>query len=165
MLRIIRNYCPLNNSSVTRRNLHIFTGQKAEMTKCFTRDEVKLFASITEDTNPIHLDEDFARKTRFGKCIVHGVLINGLISALLGTKLPGVGSIFVSQETEFSQPLFIGETITASVEVVNIKNRTVTCSARCIVPESNKIVMSGSVKLLVPREKVSPLKSKKLEDH
>jgi 3-hydroxybutyryl-CoA dehydratase len=95
-------------------------GQKATLTKVVTKEDVHTFASITGDTNPVHLDETFAKETSFGACIAHGIFSAGLISAVLGTKLPGPGGIYVSQSLRFLRPVFIGDEVTASVEITSI---------------------------------------------
>ncbi|XP_033625371.1 hydroxyacyl-thioester dehydratase type 2, mitochondrial-like [Asterias rubens] len=130
-------------------------GDTASITKTFSSQDVQKFAELSEDTNPIHVNDEYAETARFGKCIVHGILVNGLISAVLGTKLPGPGTIVLSQMCEFPAPLYIGEPVTASVTVVNIDRRLVTCSASCIANERNENVLTGSVRLLVPRRKPS----------
>ena len=91
------------------------------MTKKFSSDEVKAFAELSSDKNPIHLEEDFANQSLFGKRIVHGFLVGSLISAVFGTKLPGEGAIYLYQEMNFRKPVYHGDEITATVTVTNIR--------------------------------------------
>ncbi|EDQ90064.1 uncharacterized protein MONBRDRAFT_36649 [Monosiga brevicollis MX1] len=95
--------------------LHV--GQSIETTRSFSPEDVQAFAELSGDFNPLHLDADFAAKTRFGRPIVHGVLINGLLSGIMGAQLPGAGSIFLSQTLSFSAPLFVGEPVTVRATV------------------------------------------------
>ena len=92
-------------------------GQRATFTKTVTESDVTTFAGLIGDFNPIHVDAEYARKSRFGQRVAHGMFTAGLISAVLGNKLPGPGAIYLSQQIEFLAPVFIGDTITAAVEV------------------------------------------------
>lgn len=86
-------------------------GEKAELTKEITEDDIRSMAELTGDFNPIHIDEDFARKTRFNGRIAHGVLSAGLISAVLGINLPGPGAIYLGQTLKFLNPVRVGDTL------------------------------------------------------
>jgi 3-hydroxybutyryl-CoA dehydratase len=92
-------------------------GQRDSFTKTVTEADVTTFAGLIGDFNPLHVDAEYARKSRFGRRVAHGMFTGGLISAVLGNKLPGPGAIYLSQQLEFLAPVYIGDTITASVEV------------------------------------------------
>lgn len=96
----------------------IGVGSKASLSKTITEEDVKLFSTITGDYNPLHLDEEYAKKTIFKGRVVHGLLSAGLISAVLGTRLPGPGSIYLSQTLKFTAPVRVGDTVTCEVEVI-----------------------------------------------
>lgn len=123
-------------------NLNI--GDTASIHKTFTNEEVDQFAKLSLDRNPIHLDEDFAKNTVFGKRIVHGILVASLFSGLLGDKLPGKGTIYLGQKLSFKKPVFIGEEVTASVEITNIREDKpiVTLKTIC-VNNTNEVVIDG----------------------
>ncbi len=103
-------------------------GDAAEFSKTVSESDVYLYAGVTGDLNPAHLNEEYAKNTRFKTRIAHGMLTAGFISAVLGTKLPGPGSIYLEQKLKFLAPVRIGDTVTARCEVVEIireKNRVV----------------------------------------
>jgi 3-hydroxybutyryl-CoA dehydratase len=92
-------------------------GEKASATKTISEADIYAFAGLTGDFNPLHVDAEFARQSRFGERIAHGLLTAGLISTVLGMHLPGPGGIFLSQTLKFLRPVRIGDTITATAEV------------------------------------------------
>lgn len=108
-------------------------GQSDKFSKTISEGDIYTFAGITGDLNPVHVDEVHAAGTRFGKRIAHGMLTSAFICTVLGTKLPGVGTIHVSQTLEFKRPVFIGDTITVILQIIgiNIDKRLVTIS--CII--------------------------------
>ncbi len=93
-------------------------GMKASFTKTISETDVYLFAAISGDFNPMHVDEEFAKNTRFGKRVAHGAVPQALIGNVLGMKLPGLGTILVEATSRFKAPTFFGDTITASAEVI-----------------------------------------------
>lgn len=124
-------------------------GMKESITKTITAEDVDMFAKISLDVNPVHLDEEYASKTMFKKRIAHGILTTGLISAVLGTKLPGEGAIYMAQELKFMAPVYIGDTITATVEIIELiaeKNRVVV-STTCRNQEGKEVIV-GKATLL-----------------
>ncbi|MCP4763750.1 MAG: MaoC family dehydratase [archaeon] len=90
----------------------------ASVTKTITQADVTLFAGITGDFNPLHVNEEFAKKSMFGRRVVHGCISSGLISTVLGMKLPGPGALYGSQNSIFKKPVFIGDTLTATATVI-----------------------------------------------
>ncbi len=96
-------------------------GDEAAITKRITSEDILMFAEVSTDNNPVHLDDAYAATTRFGKRIAHGIISAGLISAVIGTKLPGVGAIYLSQTLKFKAPVYIGDVITARATVKAIR--------------------------------------------
>jgi acyl dehydratase len=126
-------------------------GDTASINKNFSEDDVLAFAEISGDKNPIHLDDDYAANTRFGKRLVHGILTSGLISALLGMHLPGPGSIYIKQILNFRAPVFIGDKITASVTITNIREGKPILTLETICKnQEGVIVIDGEAILLAP---------------
>jgi acyl dehydratase len=123
---------------------HLKIGQSAEMEKQFSQNEIEKFAILSNDGNPLHLDEDFARNSIFGKPIVHGMLVASLFSGLLGQELPGPGSIYLGQTLKFTKPVFIGEIVIATVEItqINEENGIIHLDSTCRTIKSG-IVISG----------------------
>lgn len=127
-------------------------GQSAEFTKTVTEADVVLYAGITGDLNPAHIDEVSAKAGQFGGRIAHGMLSAGLISAVLGMRLPGPGTIYLSQSLRFLRPVRIGDTVTARVEIAELiaAKRHVRLSTRC-VNQDGKAVIDGEALVLVPK--------------
>lgn len=98
--------------------MSLAVGQKSNRSLTLTSNHVKMFAEMTGDYNPLHFDEEFTAKTKFGKLVVQGGLITGILNALVGMDIPGPGTVFMSQELKFIAPVYIGDTITGEVEVL-----------------------------------------------
>ncbi|XP_061687352.1 hydroxyacyl-thioester dehydratase type 2, mitochondrial-like [Syngnathoides biaculeatus] len=128
--------------------LHV--GQRASLAKVFSARHVELFAELTGDTNPLHLDAAYAASTAFEAPVVHGVLVNGLISAVLGAEMPGPGCVLLYQEIRFPAPLFVGEEVLAEAEVRKIKMSFAFIAVTCSVKD--KVVMEGEVMVMLPEE-------------
>lgn len=96
-------------------------GQEASISKSFSEKDVKIFSELSGDINPIHLVSDYAEKSFFKKRIVHGFLYGSLISAIIGTKMPGPGSIYLHQEMNFKKPVFLDEEVVALVRITDLK--------------------------------------------
>ncbi len=118
-------------------------GDRASLSKTIASDDVESFAAITGDTNPVHLDEAFARSTIFKGRVAHGMLSASLISAVLGTKLPGPGAIYLQQSLRFLAPVRLGETVVAEIEVLekDEARRRLKLSTRCRV--GDRAVLEG----------------------
>jgi 3-hydroxybutyryl-CoA dehydratase len=127
-------------------------GQVATLTKKILEADVIAFSEISEDRNPIHLDEAFASQSRFGRRVVHGILQAGLISAVLGNKLPGRGSIYREQTLRFRKPAYLGDTLTATVEIIDIKEKVGLLTLRTtVMNQDGEILTDGQAKGLVPK--------------
>ena len=100
--------------------MKVEVGQRASRRLTLTADHVQKFAEISGDRNPLHFDEAFVAKTRFGRLVVQGGLTTGLLHALVAMDLPGPGTVFLSQNWKFVAPVFIGDTITAEAEVLSV---------------------------------------------
>jgi 3-hydroxybutyryl-CoA dehydratase len=125
-------------------------GQKASLSKVITIADIETFAGVTGDLNPLHIDEEIASKTRFKGRIAHGMLSAGLISAVLGTLLPGPGGIYLSQTLKFLKPVLPGDEITAEVKVVewNSEKSILQLETSCRNQDGDE-VLTGQAVLLV----------------
>jgi acyl dehydratase len=107
-------------------------GARASRTRTFTADDVEGFARISGDRNPLHFDPDFASRTRFGALVVQGGLTAGLFNAVVAMELPGPGSVFLHQEWDYPAPVYVGDTVTAEVEVVEARSDKPITRLRCV---------------------------------
>lgn len=114
-----------------------------------TDEKVKTFAKISGDDNPIHIDDDFAATTRFGKRIAHGILITSFISKVIGRDFPGDGTIYISQQVKFKRPVFIGDKVFVKIEVLekNDSKKRLFLSTD-VYNEQNKKVIEGSAEVM-----------------
>ena len=129
---------------------NIKIGQKAELKRTVTEEDIEKFADVSGDRNPIHLDEEFAKKTIFQGRIAHGMLSAAFISTVLASKLPGPGSIYLKQELIFKKPIRIGDTIIITVEVIDKddEKERITLKTTCI-NQHNEMVVDGKA-LVMP---------------
>ena len=122
----------------------ITVGQKASRKLTFTRDDVEAYARITGDNNPLHFDEAFAQQTKFGRLVVHGGLTSGILNALVAEDLPGPGTVFMSQNLRYVAPVFIGDTITGEVELLEVHATKPVTRIRAIVRrQDGQVVLEG----------------------
>ncbi|MBS7007155.1 MaoC family dehydratase [Anaerostipes sp.] len=130
-------------------------GQEGFFYKYVTEQDVELFAEISGDRNPLHLDEGYAKETRFHGRIAHGMIGAGIISAAIAGVLPGPGTIYLKQELNFERPVRIGDRVTARIKVHKIEMKKnfelVTLETTC-VNQDNEIVISGRAQVIPPEE-------------
>jgi 3-hydroxybutyryl-CoA dehydratase len=127
-------------------------GDRAEFSKTITETDVYLYAGVTGDLNPAHINEEYAKKTFFKTRIVHGMLLAGLISGVLGNKLPGPGTVYIRQELNFLAPVRMGDTITASVEILEImaEAKRIRAKTTCVNQEGT-LVLDGEAIVSPPK--------------
>lgn len=125
-------------------------GDTATRSKTITREDVRAFAELSGDYNPVHLDEEYASGTRFGRTIAHGMLAASLISATLANELPGRGAVYLSQSLRFVAPVFPGDTVTARVTVTKVREDKpiVTLETVCTNERGEKLLEGEAVVLL-----------------
>ena len=129
-------------------------GQSESMSHTVTERDIELFGEATGDLNPVHFDDAYARKTIFRGRVAHGVLSIGFMSAVMGMKIPGPGSIFVSATTRFHAPVRIGDTVITTCTVAEIKDRrNVVMHCRCEV--NGTMVVEGEAIVMPPKKPVS----------
>ncbi|QEL56575.1 MaoC family dehydratase [Chromobacterium paludis] len=125
-------------------------GQTAEAGKTITEADVLLFSAVSGDNNPVHLDQIYASSTPFETRIAHGMLTASLISGVIGTRLPGYGTIYLSQSTRFKSPVRIGQTVTTRVTVVELipEKKRVRLATECLI--GDKVVLEGESLVIAP---------------
>lgn len=128
----------------------ITVGWSASIERTFSEADVAAFATLTGDDNPLHLDPDYAARTRFGTPIVHGLLAAGLFGTLIGTRVPGPGAIYLSQSIRFLRPVRPGQPVTARVEVTHVRDdRPIVTLATTVTDAGGELVLSGEAVVLV----------------
>jgi 3-hydroxybutyryl-CoA dehydratase len=134
----------------------ITIGQTATYSKRIDTRDIQLFAAVSGDVNPVHLDADYAATTPFKGCIAHGMLSGAIISAAIAMELPGPGTIYLGQSLRFSLPVKAGDTITVNLEVTDKmdKRRLVTLDCK-VYNQQGKVVVSGTAEVMAPQEKLS----------
>jgi acyl dehydratase len=132
-------------------------GDSYTYSRTISAEDVRLFAQITGDDNPIHLDDAFARGTRFGKTIVHGVLLMGIISKVLGRDFPGYGSVAVAISCRFLRPVPVGSEITVEVRISEKIEKHRHVKARVYVYHGGKIAIGGDATFIPPRGDEEPI--------
>ena len=124
--------------------MELQVGQKASRSIVLTKDHVEAYAHLTGDYNPLHFDEAFARRTKFGALVVQGGLTTGLLHALVATDLPGPGTVFLSQNWKFTAPVYIGDEVTAEAEVLSVHGtKPVTQLGITVRRQTGEIVLEG----------------------
>ena len=124
--------------------MQLEVGDTATRSITLTPEHVEAFATISGDRNPLHFDEEFASKTKFGRLVVQGGLTTGLLHALVAMDMPGPGTVFLSQNWRFTAPVFIGDTITARAEVLSVhESKPVTQLAIGVARADGELVLEG----------------------
>ncbi len=131
----------------------IHPGMRVSYSQTITDSDIKAFAGLSGDHNPVHVSDIYAEQSRFGKRIAHGLMSAGFFSALFGTRLPGPGCVYVSQSLQFKRPVYINDTVVATVEVIRIdrERRRVFFNTECTV--GIKKVITGNAEIYIPEVK------------
>ena len=130
--------------------MNLKVGDAAEVSKTIADEDVRAFAELTGDRNPVHLDDEYAASTRFGRRIAHGMLGASLVSTVLGTRLPGPGTIYLSQTFKFTAPVYPGDTVTARATVKAVKEGKpiVTLETVCTNQRGETVLVGEAVVLV-----------------
>jgi 3-hydroxybutyryl-CoA dehydratase len=125
-------------------------GDQASRKTTITDEMIRLFADLTGDANPVHLDDEYAAGTRFGRRIAHGMIAAGLISATLANELPGPGTVYLSQSLQFKAPVYPGDTITTSVEVKAVRpDKPIVTLGTVCRNQNDVVVLEGEAVVLL----------------
>ena len=125
-------------------------GMEVSYTQTITDTDVKAFSGISGDKNPVHMDDEYAKNSRYKKRIAHGMLSASFFSALFGTKIPGEGCVYVAQSLRFKRPVYLDDTVVASVTVTNVELKKKRVFFQTVCKVNNKIVIDGEAELYVP---------------
>ena len=135
--------------------MKIKVGDSASITKTITEADIRTFGELTGDHNPLHFDNEHARRTRFGRPISHGMLPGSLFSPIIAHQLPGEGSIYLSQSLKFAAPVFAGDTITATLTVTKVRqDKQIITLAGVARNQNGEVVITGEAVVLV--EELAP---------
>jgi acyl dehydratase len=125
-------------------SLGLEVGQRARRTKTVTAHDVELYAEVTGDLNPLHFDSEFAARTRFGRLVAQGGITAGMLNALVAMDLPGPGTVFMSQSLRYLAPTYLGDTLTAEVEILSVKPDKPVCQLKAtITNQDGTVVLEG----------------------
>ncbi len=142
--------CSINMSGFSIDDIYV--GQTARFSKTVTESDIYTFAGVTGDFNPIHVNKEYAAKTRFGERIAHGMLTASFFSTVLGMMLPGAGAIYLSQNSKFLLPVKIGDTITAQGVVTEInKEKKIFTVETTAFNQRNEVVIKGEAKMMATK--------------
>jgi 3-hydroxybutyryl-CoA dehydratase len=111
---------------------------------------VRAFAELSGDRNPIHLDDEVAKKSKFGQRIAHGAILFGLVSKTLGMDMPGVGTVYLSQTCNFKLPVYIGDTVTLEAKIIEILPKSIARISTVITRQTGEVVMDGVAEVKLP---------------
>lgn len=125
-------------------------GDRIEIAYTITDEHVRLFADATGDRNPIHLDEDYAAASRFGKRVAHGVLLSGIVSGILGMRFPGLGTVAREMTSKFLKPVYIGETVTIVAEVTEKIEKINLCKIAFKVHNADGVQVANGTAVVLP---------------
>ncbi|MCP5160606.1 MAG: MaoC family dehydratase N-terminal domain-containing protein [Hahellaceae bacterium] len=139
--------------NITYDELNI--GDSATYTRTLTENELILFAAVSGDVNPVHLDQEFASGTIFKERIAHGMWSGSLISATLATVIPGPGTVYLEQTLKFKRPVKLGDTLTVTLTVLRKEEKNRVVFNCCVVNQENQLVVEGEAKVIAPTVKVS----------
>ena len=122
-------------------------GQKESVTVTITDEMVKAFADLSGDRNPVHVDDEFAAKTRFGKRIAHGMILGGLLSRVAGMHFPGPGTIIISQDIRYKGPCYIGDTVTAEISIIHVRadKPIIKVASRVTNQDGEELINGGAI--------------------
>jgi len=137
----------------TRETLQV--GDSGTFTKTITGEDIFKFADASGDHNPLHIDEEYARRSAFGRRIAHGILTAGIISTVLGSEIPGVGTVFVELHIRFLKPVFMGDTVTATGHVMEIINpKRVRMFVACVNQDGADVAIGNAIVIPPPDTRI-----------